>query len=231
MPCYFTIKALADLHILRVLCIGAPLLTVVKAWGKSNTAIITVRVFKGDISSITLIMGLIYLLHPSFTSLTGNAETKLHKCYWTGFPGRLLLILMTSCKPNLAGIADDWNFTKKKTYEHLFRLIVKNSPDRKTGFRLNVSRLHHSPILVCKCRFIVRRLSKDPLLCKLAAFFALHFNLNSGHVLQSGITRESLKVSPMLDRTAAEAAMTLFWSHDCSQPIGNEQRSGNISAV
>lgn len=25
----------------------------------------------------------------------------------------------------------------------------------------------------------------------------------------------------MLDRTAAEAAMTLFWSHDCTQPIGN----------
>lgn len=71
VPCYFTIKASADLHILRVLCIGAPLLTVVKTWGKSNTATITVRVLKGDISSFTLIMGLIYLLHPSFTSLLG----------------------------------------------------------------------------------------------------------------------------------------------------------------
>ena len=57
------------------------------------------------------------------------------------------------------------------------------------------------------------------------------FSLFRGHVLQSGITRESLKVSPMLDRTAAEAAMFLFWSHGPKRPMGKEHWRDDVSAV
>lgn len=67
---------------------------------------------------------------------------------------------------------------------------------------------------------MVRKLSKEPLLCGLDTPLTQLFNLPRGHVLQSGITRESLKVSPMLDRTAADAAMILFWSHGRKRPMG-----------
>ncbi|CAG5941729.1 unnamed protein product [Menidia menidia] len=58
-------------------------------------------------------------------------------------------------------------------------------------------------------------LNWDPLTSPLTSLYR-------GHVLQSGILRESLKVSPMLDRTAADAAMTLFWSRARKQPIGEK---------
>ena len=88
----------------------------------------------------------------------------------------------------------------------------------------SVSKLHLSPILVCKCRFIVRKQSKETLLCRLAALLAQLFNLYRGHVLQSGIARESLKVSPMPDRTAAAAAMILFLSRGRKRPTGKKRR-------
>lgn len=86
----------------------------------------------------------------------------------------------------------------------------------------SVSKLYYSPIVVCKCRFIVLKLSEGPLFCKLVTPFTQVFNLYSGHVLQSGITRESLKVSPMLDRTAAADAIFLFWSHGRKRPIAKD---------
>lgn len=84
------------------------------------------------------------------------------------------------------------------------------------------SKLHHSHILVCKCRFIVRRRSNEPLLWEPAVLSTQPLNLYKGHDRQSGITLENLKVSPMLDLAATAAAMTLFWSYGQNQPIGKE---------
>lgn len=94
-----------------------------------------------------------------------------------------------------------------------------------------VSTLHHSPLLVCKCRVMVRKLSNEPLLCELQTPLTPPFDRWKGQLLQSGKARESLKVSPTLDRTAAAAAMFLFWSQDWTQPMGRERCWAVIAVV
>lgn len=67
-----------------------------------------------------------------------------------------------------------------------------------------------SPILVCICRFIVWKFLNGLVFEKLAPLLLEFFNRLHGHVVQSGMRRETLKVNPILHRTAAEAAIVLF---------------------
>lgn len=81
------------------------------------------------------------------------------------------------------------------------------------------------------CRFIVWKVWEGVDFWDLAPVLSQFFALLHEQEVQSGMSRETLKVNATPHRTEADAAIVLFWSHDKKRPIGTKNEPNDVSAV